>query len=144
MDSWAILWFALMVIFIFAEASTVTMVSMWFVAGALAALVVNFLGGQFWLQTVMFLVVSAGLLLLLRPIVKKCLTPKIVKTNVDSVIGMQGVVLESIDNVSATGRVKLGAMEWSARSSDGTTIEKDTLVQVDRIEGVKVFVTPVQ
>ena len=144
MDSWAILWFALMVIFIFAEASTVTMVSMWFVAGALAALVVNFLGGQFWLQTVVFLVVSAGLLLLLRPIVKKCLTPKIVKTNVDSVIGMQGVVLETIDNVSATGRVKLGAMEWSARSSDGTTIEKDTLVQVDRIEGVKVFVTPVQ
>lgn len=144
MDSLAILWFALMVIFIFAEASTVTMVSIWFVAGALAALVVNFLGGQFWLQTVVFLVVSAGLLLLLRPIARKCLTPKIVKTNVDSVIGMQGVVLETIDNVSATGRVKLGAMEWSARSSDGTTIEKDTLVQVDRIEGVKVFVTPVQ
>lgn len=144
MDSWAILWFALMVLFIFVEASTVTMVSMWFVAGALAALVVNFLSGQLWLQIVMFLVVSAGLLLLLRPIAKKWLTPKIVKTNVDSVIGMQGVVLESIDNVSATGRVKLGAMEWTARSTDGTPIEKDTLVQVDRIEGVKAFVTPVK
>lgn len=144
MDSWAILWFALMVLFIFVEASTVTMVSMWFVAGALAALVVNFLGGQLWLQIVLFLVVSAGLLLLLRPIAKKWLTPKIVKTNVDSVIGMQGVVLETIDNVSATGRVKLGAMEWTARSTDGTPIEKDTLVQVDRIEGVKAFVTPVK
>lgn len=144
MDSWAILWFALMVLFIFVEASTVTMVSMWFVAGALAALAVNFFGGQLWLQIVVFLVISAGLLLLLRPITRKWLTPKIVKTNVDSVIGMQGVVLEAIDNVSAAGRVKLGAMEWTARSSDGTAIEKGTLVKVDRVEGVKVFVTPVK
>ena len=140
----SILWFILMVLFILTEVSTVSMVSIWFVVGALAALIVSFLGGQVWLQIVVFLTVSAVLLLLLRPLAKKYFTPRIVKTNVDSVIGTKGVVLERIDNVAATGRIKLAAMEWSARSTNGTPIEPDTLVRVDRIEGVKVFVTPVE
>ena len=140
----AILWFILLVVFIFVEVSTVTMVSIWFVAGALAAMIVSFLNGQFWLQIVVFLAVSAVLLICLRPVTKKFLTPKIVKTNVDSVIGMQGRVTAAIDNVEAKGQVKLGAMEWSARSTDGSPIKKDAVVTVDRIEGVKVFVSPVK
>ena len=142
MDS--ILWFVLLVVFIFVEASTVTMVSIWFVIGALAAMIVSFFGGQLWLQVVVFLTVSAVLLIALRPVAKKYFTPRIVKTNVDSVIGATGRVTAAIDNVAATGQVKLGAMEWTARSTDGAPIEKDTLVTVDRIEGVKVFVTPVK
>ena len=140
----SVLWFVLLVVFILAEASTVTMVSIWFVIGSLAAMIVSFLGGQFWLQIVVFLAVSAVLLIALRPVTKKFLSPRIVKTNVDSVIGAKGRVTASIDNVEAKGQVKLGAMEWTARSTDGSPIEKDTLVTVDRIEGVKVFVTPVK
>ena len=140
----SVLWFVLLVVFILVEASTVTMVSIWFVIGALAAMIVSFLGGQFWLQIVVFLAVSAVLLIALRPVTKKFLSPRIVKTNVDSVIGAKGRVTASIDNVEAKGQVKLGAMEWTARSTDGSPIEKDTLVTVDRIEGVKVFVTPVK
>ena len=140
----SVLWFVLLVVFILVEASTVTMVSIWFVIGSLAAMIVSFLGGQFWLQIVVFLAVSAVLLIALRPITKKFLSPRIVKTNVDSVIGAKGRVTASIDNVEAKGQVKLGAMEWTARSTDGSPIEKDTLVTVDRIEGVKVFVTPVK
>ena len=140
----SVLWFVLLVVFILAEASTVTMVSIWFVIGSLAAMIVSFLGGQFWLQVVVFLAVSAFLLIALRPVAKKFLAPRIVKTNVDSVIGAKGRVTASIDNVEAKGQVKLGAMEWTARSTDGSPIEKDTLVTVDRIEGVKVFVTPVK
>ena len=141
---YSVLWFVLLVVFILAEASTVTMVSIWFVIGSLAAMIVSFLGGQFWLQVVVFLAVSAFLLIALRPVAKKFLAPRIVKTNVDSVIGAKGRVTASIDNVEAKGQVKLGAMEWTARSTDGSPIEKDTLVTVDRIEGVKVFVTPVK
>ena len=141
---YSVLWFVLLVVFILAEASTVTMISIWFVIGALAAMIVSFLGGQFWLQIVVFLAVSAVLLIALRPVTKKFLSPRIVKTNVDSVIGAKGRVTASIDNVEAKGQVKLGAMEWTARSTDGSPIEKDTLVTVDRIEGVKVFVTPVK
>ena len=142
MDS--MLWFILLVVFILAEAATVSMVSVWFVLGALAAMIVSFLGGWLWLQIAVFLAVSALLLICLRPVARKCFTPKIVKTNVDSVIGTKGRVTAAIDNVEATGQVKLGAMEWSARSTDGTPIAKDTLVTVDRVEGVKVFVTAVK
>ena len=92
----------------------------------------------------LFFVVSTVFLLSLRPLAKKYFTPKIVKTNVDSVIGSRGKVLEEIDNITAKGRVKLGGMEWSARSTGGENIAADTLVTVDQVEGVKVFVTPVK
>lgn len=144
MEWMAAVWFGLLVLFLWMEASTVTMVSAWFALGALASMIVSFAGGELWLQVVLFFVVSTVCLLALRPLAKKYFTPKIVKTNVDSVVGTQGKVLESIDNVSATGRVKLGGMEWSARSTDGETIAADTLVTVDKVEGVKVFVTPVK
>ena len=143
MDWFAGMWLILLVLFIWMETTTVTMVSTWFAVGSLAAMIVSFCGGELWLQVTVFVVVSAILLLLLRPITKKYFTPKIVKTNVDAVIGAQGIVLEDIDNVAACGRVKLGAMEWSARSTQGENITEGTLVTVDRVEGVKVFVTPV-
>ena len=134
-------WFTLMVVFIIMEASTVTMMSIWFVMGALAAMIVSLLGGALWLQVVLFLAVSALLLWCLRPVVKKHFTPKLEKTNVDAVIGAVGRVTEQISNVDACGHVKLGAMEWAARSTDGTTIEEGALVCVDRVEGVRVFVS---
>ena len=144
MNMTAVFWFALLVVFLLAEAATVTMVSLWFGAGALAAMVVCLLGGGIWLQAGAFFVVSAVMLILLRPIARKHFTPKLVKTNVDAVIGSQGLVTAPIDNVKAEGQVKLGAMVWTARSSSGETIPEGTLVRVDRIEGVKVFVTPVE
>ena len=139
-----IIWLALMILFMIVEASTVTMVSLWFAAGALAALLASLLGAPIWLQVLLFLVVSAALLACLRRTVSKHFTPKLSKTNVDAIIGSRGYVTADIDNVSATGTVKLGAMEWTARSTSGHTIPKGTLVQVERIEGVKVFVTAVE
>ena len=66
------------------------------------------------------------------------------KTNVDSVIGAEGYVTEAIDNLSYTGRVKLGGFTWAARSTSGAGIPVGTLVKVERIEGVKVFVSPAE
>ncbi|MBP3305062.1 MAG: NfeD family protein [Oscillospiraceae bacterium] len=138
------LWLALMVVFLFVEAGTVALVSAWFAAGALAALIAALLGAEIWLQITVFLAVSAALLACLRPLVRKYFKPKIVRTNVDSLIGSEGYVTADIDNVAAVGQVKLGAMEWTARSSSGENIPKGTLVKVERIEGVKAFVTPVK
>lgn len=138
----AIIWLVLMVVFIIMEASTVTMVSLWFAAGSLAALILSLMHGAVWLQVTAFLAVSGVLLALLRPLVRKYVTPKLTATNVDSVIGSTGLVTIAIDNVSASGQVKLGAMVWTARSTSGEIIPEGTLVRVDRIEGVKVFVTP--
>ncbi len=140
----AIVWFLLMVLFIVVEANTVAVVSSWFAAGALVAMLASILGGQLWLQVVLFFAVSAVLLLSLRPMVRKYFTPKLVKTNVDSVIGTRGPVTERINNLASCGQVKLGAMVWTARSTSGQPIEVGTVIRVDRIEGVKVFVSPAE
>ena len=139
----AITWLVLMILFLVAEASTVALVSLWFAFGCLAALLTALFGGAVWLQMTLFLVVSAIALLMLRPLARKYLIPKLSPTNVDSVIGTEGFVTSHIDNRAASGQVKLGAMFWTARSSSGAEIPEDTLVKVDRVEGVKVFVTPV-
>ena len=140
MMSTVALWSLLAVGFLVLEACTVAMVSLWFAIGAAAALVLSLLGAAFWIQTAAFLVVSGVLLALLRPMMRKYV--KITKTNVASVLGMEGLVTESIDNVSYQGHVKLGGMTWSARSTSGAPISAGTRVTVDRVEGVKVFVSP--
>ena len=141
----AIVWFALMLIFLIVEAACpFHLVSIWFAAGSLVAILVSYLGGPTWLQIALFLVVSCSLLALLWPFIKKFLNPRLKKTNLDAIIGSEGLVTAAIDNVSAQGQVKLGAMEWTARSTSGKQIPVGTLIRVDRIEGVKVFVSPVE
>lgn len=145
MDLVAIIWLGLLVFFLVVEAACpLHLVSIWFAAGSLVALVVYLLGGPLWLQVTLFLLVSCLLLAALWPLSKKYLTPKLTATNIDSVIGTTGLVTAAVDNVRAEGQVKLGAMEWTARSTSGEIIAEGTMVKVDRIEGVKVFVTPVE
>ena len=140
----SIIWLVLMVVFLIAEALTVATISLWFAAGALVALLVSLLGLHVWLQVALFLVVSGGLLACLRPMVKRHFTPKLTPTNVDAIVGTRGVVTAEVDNVCAAGQVKLNGMDWSARSTDGSIIPAGTQVKVDRIEGVKAFVSPVR
>ena len=139
-----VIWLILLVVFLIIEANTVAVVSIWFAAGALVALIASFFDAQLWMQITAFLGVSVVCLAWLRTVVGKYIKPRIVPTNVDAILDSQGYVTEDIDNLAARGQVKLGAMEWTARSSDGTEIPKGTLVKVDKIEGVKVFVTAVK
>ena len=140
----AIIWLGLTVVFLISEAATVTVISLWFAAGSLTAMAMALLGGSVWMQALTFLVVSAAALTALRPLVRKYLTPRLTPTNIDSVIGSVTIVTAPIDNIAAAGQVKLNGMEWSARSTSGDPIETGTKVQVDRVEGVKVFVSPVE
>ena len=141
----AYIWLGLMVAFLIAEAACpFHLVSIWFAVGALVAVIVSLLGGAVWLQITLFLLVSCALLAALWPLVRKFLNPKLEKTNVDSVIGSTGLVTAAIDNVTAVGQVKLGAMYWTARSTSGAPIAEGTLICVDKIEGVKVFVSPAE
>ena len=134
-------WFGLVCLFLFMEANTVALVSAWFACGALAAMFVSLFGGWIWLQVLVFLAVSALMLACLRPFMKKHVSPKLEKTNIDAVLGATGRVITAVDNINATGQVKIGGMEWTARSTTGEPIPEGTVVQVDRIEGVKVYVT---
>ena len=142
--NWAytILWGVLMVVFLVVEAACpIHLVSIWFVVGSLVAGVAASLGGELWLQIVLFVVISGGLLAALWPITKKFLNPRHTATNLDAILGTEGYILETVENLNAVGKVKLGGMEWTARSTDGTPIPEGTQIRVDRIEGVKVFVT---
>lgn len=139
------IWLGLVVLFFVVEAACpLHLVSVWFAVGSLAALVVNALGGPLWLQITVFLVVSCALLAALWPVTRKFLNPGRTATNLDSVIGTVGLVTGPIDNVAATGQVKLNGMEWTARSTSGEPIAEGIRVRVDRIEGVKVYVSPAE
>ena len=143
MNIWAIIWLALIVVFLVMEAATVQLISTWFAAGALAAMIVSLIGGAVWLQIVVFLTVSIVLLVLLWPIARKHLKPKLVATNADALIGRICTVTEEIDPVEG-GRVKLGDVTWSARSESDERIPAGTLVKVQKIQGAKVFVEKVK
>lgn len=146
MDLWiSVVWIGLMVVFLLAEAACpLHLVSVWFAAGALVALIVSWLGGALWLQVTLFVLVSGGLLICLWPLVKRYLNPGHKATNLDAIPGTKCYVISPIDNVHGQGQVKLNGMEWTARSTSGERIEEGALVTVDRIEGVKVFVSPAE
>ncbi len=138
------IWLGLIALFLIVEgACPIHLVSLWFAAGALAALLLSMVGAPLWLQVTVFILVSVALLAALWPLVRKYINPRITQTNVDAIIGSTGLVTAAIDNVSAHGQVKLGAMEWTARSASGEPIPEGTLVKVERIEGVKAIVSPV-
>lgn len=135
-----IIWLALLIVFAITEGVTVALVSIWFMGGALAALIVALCGAELWVQVVLFFAVSILLLLCLRPLSKRLIKQKKVATNADSNIGKEAVVTERIDNLQGSGAVRISGVEWSARSADGSEIEKGAVVRVLRIEGVKVCV----
>lgn len=138
-----ILWIILAVAFLAVEFGTVTLVSLWFVVGSLAALGAFFLGAALWLQVLVFALVSLLMLLLLRPFLRKYVDPLKVPTNVDAMVGKEALVTEAINNLEGVGTVKLNGLTWSARSEDGSEIPVDTVVSVRTVEGVKLIVKPV-
>ena len=143
--TWEMLgWLAALIVFATAEGATAQLVSVWFVGGSLAALIAAWCGGALWLQFVLFFAVSIGMLLLLRPLIRKAVKPKIVPTNADRYIGMTGVVQQDIDNLQSVGRVEVDGADWAARSETGERIEAGTPVTIVRMEGVRLFVQPVK
>ena len=140
---WKLIWTALLILMGIGEAVTVGLTCVWFAAGSLVALVVSLLNGPLWLQIVLFIVVSILCMLAVRPMAKKYLNSKVEPTNADRIIGTETRVIEAIDNLQATGAVRINGMVWSARSENDEPIPVGTLVQILRIEGVKVYVEPV-
>jgi len=136
-----IMWFIAMVAMLGVELATVSLTSIWFALGALAALIAALCGAPIWLQVVWFLVVSVLALIATRPLVKKYINGKTTPTNADMLMGQTCVVTEPISNLSETGAVKIGGKVWTARSEDGTVFAPGEKVVAVRIEGVKLIVT---
>lgn len=136
-----IFWLVLLILCIGIELATMGLTTIWFAGGALVAIFAAVLGAPIWLQAVLFIVVSLLLLYFTRPIAVKYFNKDRVKTNVESMVGRQAIVISEIDNLQGIGQVTVGGQEWSARSAaDPVKIEVGAVVTVIAINGVKLIV----
>lgn len=141
MPEMTMVWLVLLIICLVVEALTMGLTTIWFAGGALVALLVSFINAPIWLQVVLFLVVSLLLLFYTRPIARKYFNRNVTKTNVDSVIGQNAIVVEEIDNLQGKGRVTLAGQEWTARSvEENGKISEGAIVEVQAVSGVKLMV----
>lgn len=139
--NYPMIWLVLLVVFAGVEGMTAGLVSIWFCAGSLVALLAAWLDASVLVQIALFVVVSLITMALVRPLAKKHLQPHLEKTNADRILGAEGIVTETVDNLAPSGQVKVGGTVWTARSVSGERIPEGTLIQVLRIEGVKAMVT---
>ncbi|MCI8941123.1 MAG: NfeD family protein [Dorea sp.] len=135
--AWLIIFIVLLVI----EIITMGLTTIWFAGGALMALLMAFIGFGLPVQIGVFLVVSVALLILTRPVAVKFFNTERQKTNAESLIGQQAVVLKDVDTLHAAGLVEVNGQEWSAKTDepDGF-IPKDSVVSIEGIQGVKLIV----
>ena len=134
----AILWLAAVVVLLVIEIATLGLTTIWFAGGALIAGIAAVTGAGSIVQFVIFLIVS---LILTRPVAVKYLNVNRTRTNAESLIGKEAVVTQTVENLKNQGQVIVGGIEWTARTGDNeTVIEKDTVVEIERIEGVKLIV----
>ncbi len=134
-------WLVVIVVAAVVEGATAQLVSIWFVAGGVGALIADLCGADLWVQAIVFIVVTALTILATRPLVKKLLNFKRIDTNAGRYIGKTGVVIIEINNMLGVGQVNVLGSIWTARSEDNSVIEVGKHVLVKSIEGVKVIVT---
>lgn len=145
MNPWVILWLVIAILFIMVEIFTVTLTSIWFAAGALAAMVVAIFHGGPFLQVLAFILVTILMLCATRPWANKFLNNKKVSTNADRVIGEEVRVVERVSNLDQTGMAVVRGQEWTVRTEDDKEIiEQGELVRIIRISGVKLIVERVK
>ena len=136
-----VVWLVILIVLLVIEVITLGLSTIWFAGGALAAFIAALAGAGMAVQVVLFLAVSIVLLLFTRPVVMKYLNKNKTATNADSLIGEQAVVTKTINNLMGRGEVFINGMEWTARSGqEDEVIEKDTVVRILRIDGVKLIV----
>ena len=133
-------WIGLIVVTAAVEAATVQLVTVWFAVGGVAGLIAYAAGLEIWLPILIFAIVSAVALAVTRPLVKKFTNGRRMPTNADRFIGEKAVVTEKIENDLSKGAVKIGGLEWTARSVDSETAEVGEQVTVEAIEGAKLIV----
>ncbi len=135
-----IFWAACFVVFVIVEIATLNaLVSIWFAIGSLGAMFFAIADLSFVWQMVMFVGLSAVILLATRPLVKK-MQGRRYATNFELDIGKTALVIETINNTLSQGRVKLDGTDWAARSEDGSPIEEGAVVVVKMVDGAKLIV----
>ena len=129
-------------IFFVGEMLTTGFLIFWLGVGALLALVVSLFTSNLIIQTASFVISSILLILSTKPLVDKFSRKEKVPTNVYTLNGKKGIVIEEINPTEGRGQIKIGSEAWSAKSVDDTFIAKDTEVEIVKIDGVKAIVKP--
>ena len=143
MNEMVIFWLVVVILSIAVEAITLGLTSIWFAGGALVALAAAAFRLPIALQVVLFFAVSVILLYFTRPIAVKYFNKDRIKTNAESLVGRQAIVISEIDNLQGIGQVTVGGQEWSARSvEDNVKLPVGTVVDIMAINGVKLMVKP--
>lgn len=139
---WWIVWLVICIASVVLEAASPQLTSIWFALGGLAALITSFIKPDlWWLQLLIFVIVSAAALAATRPLAKKLLSKKAERMNADRFIDEEAVVVQKISNVLGEGQVKSKGTIWSAKTEDeNETVDVGEAVIIKRIEGVKVIV----
>ncbi len=136
MEMW-LLWLIVVILLTVIEAMTINLVSIWFIASALVSLFMSFVVDSFYVQFAIFVGLGIVLMLLTRPILVKKFGKSDVKTNLDRVIGMEGVVTSEITRFKI-GEVKVDGKKWSAMSEEKIKVGDHVIVEA--IDGVKLIV----
>lgn len=138
------IWLIIAGIFFILEMITVGFLMFWLGIGALLAMVVSFFTTNIIIQTAVFVISSALLILFTKPLVDKFVSKKDgVATNAFSVIGKTATVTEDINPDTGSGQVKISGEIWSAFTEGADIIKTGTKVEVTSIHGVKVCVKPI-
>ena len=135
------IWLGIMVLLLVIEALTLTLTTIWFAAGALVAAGATLLGVNLTTQIIVFLCVSLVLLIVTRPLALRHARTEVTKTNAAGMVGRKAIVIEEIDNREQKGRVKVGDIEWMARSADDALkLEIGEVVRVTAVTGAHLTV----
>jgi membrane protein implicated in regulation of membrane protease activity len=136
-----LLWLIAAGLFAAGEVASLDLVLLMFAGGALGGMVVALVGLGVPFQLLAFLVVSAALLVVVRPVAKRHLidrTPEQID-GVAAYVGRTAVVSQRVDNTA--GRVRLGSDEWSARTQlDDEVFDVGDEVRIVQIEGPIAYV----
>ena len=138
----AIVWLAVAIVLLVVEIITLGLTTIWFAGGALVACVAAALQADFLVQMILFLVVSVVMLFFTIPVAMRYMNKNRTKTNSESLVGKEAVVLQELNHLKASGQVQLNGIEWTARAENmEDVIEKGAIVCIKKIEGVKLIVT---
>ena len=136
-----VIWLILLIVFLLVEIATMGLTTIWFAGGAVLTIWLTLVGEPVYLQIIVFFVVSGVLLAFTRPIAVKYFNKDRVRTNAESLVGREAIVVSEVDNLQGIGRVTVGGQEWSARTvASGAKLPVGTVATIRAIDGVKLII----
>lgn len=146
MDYILLLWLLVILVFVIFEIMSTTFFSICFSISGIVSLIACLIGLDFTMQIIIYIICLIICLIFILPVMKKILginigdkSAPLVRTNLDAIIGEEGICLEDISQFN-DGLIKVAGKEWTAKVESDVKIKKDDIVIIENIVGSKVIV----